>query len=117
MLIFCTGYVIISVGATISYALIASPLRQLDVELQQYFECERVPHSGGNSSTFGQCDRSGFERLTFPAGNIIGWGLVSLYPVATLIYLYKRKSPDSNEAVITVRNSSLSVALTNSSKV
>ena len=41
--LYCAACILIGIGATISYGIISSPLRQIDVELIQYFECERTP--------------------------------------------------------------------------
>ena len=46
VIIFCTGYAFVGIGATISYGISSAPLRQIDQELVQYFECEQTPHSG-----------------------------------------------------------------------
>ena len=55
VIILCTGYSAIGLGATIIYGISSSPLRQIDLELTQYFECERVPHNINASQTSGHC--------------------------------------------------------------
>ena len=66
--IYCAACILIGIGATISYGIISSPLRQIDVELMQYFECERIPLNYRSGT---ECGRSRFEKLTHPAGQII----------------------------------------------
>ena len=46
VIILYTGYAFVGLGATISYGILSAPLRQIDQELVQYFECEQTPHSG-----------------------------------------------------------------------
>ena len=94
MTLYCVACILIGLGATISYGIISSPLRQIDVELMQYFECERIPL---NYRPDIKCDRNGFERLTHPAGHIIGFGLVALYPMTTLVFFYKKRNPDTKQ--------------------
>lgn len=106
MIIFCTGYSAIGLGATIIYGISSSPLRQIDHELSQYFECERVPHNN-TILTSANCDRSGFERLTNPTIQVIAWSLIALYPVITLIYfIYKKRSRKTRPIVNVNSNSS-----------
>ena len=106
MIIFCTGYSAIGLGATIIYGISSSPLRQIDHELSQYFECERVPHNN-TILTGANCDRSGFERLTNPTIQVIAWSLIALYPVITLIYfIYKKRSRKTRPIVNVNSNSS-----------
>ena len=91
VIIFCTGYAFIGIGATISYGMSAAPIRQFDQDLAQYFECEQTPRSAMDSSQ--PCDKNGYERHTNPTLQIIAWCLIALYPVTTLIYfLYKKRS-------------------------
>ena len=87
MAIYCAVCILIGIGATVSYGIISSPLRQIDVELMQYFECECTPLN------YTYC--TGFERLAHPAGHIIGFGLVALYPMTTLVFFYKKRNPDT----------------------
>ena len=91
----CTAAcILIGFGATISYGIISSPLHQIDIELTQYFECERIPLNYRSAT---ECDRSQFERLTHPARHIIGYSLVTLYPMVTWVFFYKKRNSDTKE--------------------
>ena len=94
MALYCAACILIGIGATVSYGIISSPLRQVDCELMQYFECERIPLNYRSGT---KCDRNGFERLTHPAGHIILFSLVAFYPMITLIFFYKKRNPDTKQ--------------------
>ena len=94
--LYCAACILIGIGATVSYGII-SPLRQVDCELMQYFECEHIPLNYRSST---KCDRSGFERLTHPAGHIILFSVVAFYPMITLIFFYKKRNPDTKQVAM-----------------
>ena len=71
----------------------------------QYFECECTPLNYRSGT--------GFERLTHPAGHIIGFGLVALYPMTTLVFFYKKRNPDTKQAA-TCKNGTSSNEITSS---
>lgn len=102
--LYCAACILIGIGATVSYGIISSPLSQVDCELMQYFECERIPLNYRSGT---KCDRSGFERLTHPAGHIILFSLVAFYPMITLVFFYKKRNPDTKQ-VATYKNSTSS---------
>ena len=105
VIILCTGYAFVGLGATISYGISSAPLHQIDQKLAQYFECEETPHSGMESGQ--PCDKSGYEQLTNPTLQIIAWCLIALYPVTTLIYfLYKKRSPKAKRMAMYNNSSS-----------
>ena len=85
MLIICCCYVILGLGATLAYAVSSASLGGLQSALLDYFECERC----GVNSAEQPCDRSGFERFTNPIMITIGYSLLALYPVITLIYVVR----------------------------
>ena len=114
VIIFCTGYAFVGIGATISYGISSAPLRQINQELTQYFECEQTPHSGMDLDQ--PCDKSGYGRLTNPTLQIIAWCLIAVYPVTTLIYfLYKKRHPKAKH--MAMHNNSSSNRPTTSSSV
>ena len=86
VVIICCCYVILGFGATLAYAISSSLLGDLRRELFDYFECEQCGVNSGQT-----CDRSGFERLTNPPLVTIGYSLLALYPVITLIYVLRIK--------------------------
>ena len=115
VIVFCTGYSAVGLGATIIYGISSFPVRQIDHELTQYFECERVPHNA--SSGFNPCDRTGFERLTNPTVQIIAWSLIALYPVTTLIYFLRKRRSQNAKREVMLNNNRSSSKPTNSSSV
>ena len=114
VIIFCTGYAFVGIGATISYGISSAPLRQINQELAQYFECEQTPRSAMDSGQ--PCDKNGYARLTNPTLQIIAWCLIAVYPVTTLIYfLYKKRSLKANR--MAMHNNSSSSRPTTSSSI
>ena len=92
--LYCAACILIGIGVTVSYGVISSPLRQIDIQLMQYFECERIPLNYRSGT---ECDRSGFERLTHPTGHIVLFSLVALYPMTTLVFFYKKRNSDTKQ--------------------
>ena len=82
MLIICCYYVILGLGASLTFTISSAYLNSLQNELQDYFECEECGIDSGQT-----CDRSQYERFINPALKTIGYSLLALYPVVTLIYI------------------------------
>ena len=88
VIIICCCYIILGLAGSLSYALSSAYLRGLKRELLDYFECERV-RDVLNSDQL--CDRSGYERFLNVVPKILGYSLLALYPVITLIYFFRKK--------------------------
>ena len=86
MIIICCFYAVLGLGASFSYVISSSYLNVLKSELTDYFECE----SGGLNDDQ-SCDRSEFERHVNATSKILGYSLLALYPVITLIYFLRKK--------------------------
>lgn len=85
MLIICCCYVILGLGASLAYAISSVQLIGLNQELFNYFECECL---GSNTNQM-PCDRRGYERFINPVLITVGYSLIALYPIITLIYIIK----------------------------
>ena len=86
---------ILGLGASLAYSISSAYLDDLQRELSDYFDCERCGVEAGT-----QCNRSGFEMLTNPALITMGYSIFVLYPVITLVYLFRaRKRPLRQGAV------------------
>ena len=110
VIVICCCYIILGLGASLAYAISSTSLRGLKVELLEYFECERT--AGINSlSSQSLCDRSEFESFLNPSSKILGYGLVALYPVITLIYFARKKRKPHHRRTLT-RSSASSKSLT-----
>ena len=84
MLIICCYYVVLGLGASLAYVISSVNLRGLKIELSEYFECECL---GVN---FNQtCDISGYKGYINPPMLTIGYSLLALYPVITLMYILR----------------------------
>ena len=88
VLIICILYSLLGLGASFSYAISSSYVNVLKNELMDYFECESVR---GGLNTDQSCDRSEFERHVNATSKILGYSLLALYPVITLIYFLRKK--------------------------
>ena len=84
--IICCCYVVIGLGASLAFAISSTILEDLQRELIDYFECERCGVNSGR-----MCERIGFERLTNPPLVTVGYSLLALYPVITLVYVIRIK--------------------------
>ena len=99
MIAICCFYVVIGLGASLAYAISSTSLRVLKSELTDYFECESV-RGGLNDDQ--SCDRSEFERHVNATSKILGYSLLALYPVITLIYfLRKKRKPHPHRRTLT----------------
>ena len=83
MLIICCYYVILGLGASLTFAISSAHLTSLQNKLQDYFECEEY----GITDSSQTCDRAQYERYTNPALKTIGYSLFASYPIVTLIYI------------------------------
>ena len=88
VIVICCCYVVLGVGAALAYAISSTSLRGLKVELLEYFECERTASLNSENPS---CDRGEFERFLNPSSKILGYSLIALYPVITLIYFARKK--------------------------
>ena len=79
LILFCYFFVLLAVSQTaLTFALRNQP--KFLVELAGYFICEAKGILGSS------CERS-FERLAFDIPIAIGYGLLGLYPIVSLIYV------------------------------
>ena len=101
VIIICCCYVVLGLGAALSYAISSTSLRGLKVELLDYFECERTASLTSESQS---CDRDEFERFLNPSSKILGYSLVALYPVITLIYFVRKKKQPQHKRTLTHSN-------------
>ena len=86
---------ILGLGASLAYSISSAFLDDLQRELSDYFECERCGVEAA------QCDRTGFERLTNPGLITVGYSLFVLYPVITLVYVFRvKRTPHANEPTL-----------------
>lgn len=78
---------VLGLGAALAYAISSSSLRTLSIELFEYFECEHTAAASVDPMIMNPqiCDRGGFERSLNPLSKILGYALIALYPVITLI--------------------------------
>ena len=88
LIVICCCYVVLGLGAALAYAISSTTLHGLKVELLEYFECERTASINPENLS---CDRGEFERFLNPSTKILGYSLVALYPVITLIYFVRKK--------------------------
>ena len=102
VVIICCCYVVLGLGAALAYAISSTSLRGLKVELLDYFECERTASLTSEDQS---CDRGEFERFLNPSSKILGYSLVALYPVITLIYFAsKKRKPRPSRRTLTHSN-------------
>jgi hypothetical protein len=110
VIIICCCYVVIGLGAALAYAISSVSLRGLKVELLDYFECERTANQGPKSQS---CDRGEFERFLNPFSKILGYCLIALYPIITLIYFARKmRRPQRKQTLAHNNISSKSLTLT-----
>ena len=87
MMVICCCYIILGLSANLAFVLSSISLRGLQKELLEYFGCECF---GIDSSQV--CDRNKLERFVNPVLLTIGYSLLALYPVITLLYVVKFSS-------------------------
>ena len=110
VIVICCCYVVLGLGAALAYAISSTSLRELKVELLDYFECERTASLEPESQS---CDRGEFEKFLNPSSKILGYCLIALYPVITLIYFARKKKQPQRKRTLTHSNiSSKSLTLT-----
>ena len=99
VIIICCCYAILGLVASIAYAVSSVNVRGLKVELMNYFECELV-RSGLDTNQ--SCDRNEFEGFINAPSKVLGYSVLALYPVITLIYFFrKKKKPQSRRRTLT----------------
>ena len=81
---------VLGLAATLAFAISSRSLDGIISEVLDYFECERSGVNSGES-----CDRSGFERLTNPEAKTLGYTVLALYPVITLIYFVRTRRKEN----------------------
>ena len=81
MLIVSCCYVVVGVGAPLAFVVSSVFLRELRTALSEYFECKFCGLE--------QCDRNTFEQFLNPPLITMGYSLLALYPVITLIYFIR----------------------------
>ena len=111
VIIICCCYVVIGLGACLAFALSSTILRDLQRELIDYFECERCSVNSGR-----MCERIGFERLTNPPLVTVGYSLLALYPVITLVYVIRIKRSRKVHTKQTLNMASVEVTQSSESK-
>ena len=110
VIVICCCYVVLGLGAALAYAISSISLRGLRVELLEYFECERTASLEPESQT---CDRGEFEGFLNPSSKTLGYCLIALYPVITLIYFARKKKQPQRKRTLTHSSiSSKSLTLT-----
>ena len=101
VVIICSCYVVLGLGAALALAISSTSLRGLKVELLDYFECERTANLNSASQS---CNRGEFEDFLNAPSKILGYCLVSLYPVITLIYFVRKKKRPQHKRTLTHNN-------------
>ena len=109
VIIICCCYVVLGLGAALAYAISSVSLRGFKVELLDYFECERTASLNSASQS---CDRGEFEDFLNAPSKILGYCLIALYPVITLVYFARNKKRPQRKRTLTSNISSRSLTLT-----
>jgi hypothetical protein len=108
IIIICCCYVVLGLGAALAYAISSVSLRGLKVELLDYFECERTASQEREGQS---CDRGEFEEFLNAPSKILGYCLIALYPVITLIYFARKKKQPQRRRTLSSNISSRSLTL------
>ena len=80
VLVISCCYVVVGLGAPLAYIVSSVFLRGLQKALSEYFECNLCGLEG---------DKSHYEQFLNPPLITIGYSLLVLYPVITLIYFIR----------------------------